>query len=119
MHIISKDHNQRQLQKLSSVIHCNFHITPPKRWDNPSIANAYSLSYQAFRKKPHFSPVRKNLATSLGVGDCKYYDEYISTTARQNLFMLSIAVDSPIYVYSSVSSVGTPYASIQNSAVIF
>ncbi|KAG6666478.1 hypothetical protein CIPAW_01G033100 [Carya illinoinensis] len=68
---------------------------------------------------PRCSPTSSNRAISLAFGDCKYSYEKIRTIVLDNFFRLSIAVLSPIRMYSSIKSPLTPYASILSAAVIF
>ncbi|KAG6666920.1 hypothetical protein CIPAW_01G064300 [Carya illinoinensis] len=68
---------------------------------------------------PRCSPTSSNQAISLAFGDRKYSFEKILTIVSVNFFRLSIAVLSPIRMYSSIKSSATPYASILSAAVIF
>ncbi|KAG6657212.1 hypothetical protein CIPAW_04G074100 [Carya illinoinensis] len=68
---------------------------------------------------PCCSPTNSNRAISLAFGDRKYSSEKTLTIVSENLFRLSIAVLSPIRMYSSIKSPVTPYASILSAAVIF
>ncbi|KAG6651088.1 hypothetical protein CIPAW_06G087300 [Carya illinoinensis] len=70
-------------------------------------------------ENPRCSPTSSNRAISLAFRDRKYSSEKTFTIVSENFFRLSIAVLSPIRMYSSIKSPVTPYASILSAAVIF
>jgi hypothetical protein len=85
--------------------------------DNSSMPNAF--------KDPNIpgnlfcSPSVSNRAVSATLGDLKYSSSKIFITATTNFRRLLIAVLSPVRMYSSIASDGTPYVSIRNATVTF
>ncbi|KAG2667638.1 hypothetical protein I3760_13G048100 [Carya illinoinensis] len=68
---------------------------------------------------PRCSATASNRVISLAFGDRRYSSEKTLTIVSENFFRLSIAVLSPIRMYSSIKSPVTPYAIILSAAVIF
>lgn len=60
----------------------------------------FKTKYIYIPEKPCVSPIYKSLETSASVGDYKYFLENISTIIRQIFSVLSIAIDSSIFMYS-------------------
>ena len=71
--------------------------------------NQYFLTFQ----ESFLANIEKFGKTSYVVANLTYHSENTYIIERQNHFMHSIAVDSPIWMYSSVASSDMPYAKIR------